>query len=45
MALQDGKVLDQDLTLIITIKDNKRINIVYNEVFQLLEKLFFFRIL
>ncbi|MHA6697438.1 S8 family peptidase [Chryseobacterium sp. A321] len=37
LALQDGEVLNQDFTLIITIRDNKRKHPVYNEVSQLLE--------
>lgn len=37
LALQDGEILNQDFTLIITIRDNKRKYPVYNEVSQLLE--------
>ena len=37
LALQDGEILNQDFTLIITIRDNKRKIPVYNEVSQLLE--------
>lgn len=37
LALQDGEILNQDFTLIITIRDNKRKFPVYNEVSQLLE--------
>ncbi len=37
LALQDGEILNQDFTLIITIRDNKRQHNIYNEVSQLLE--------
>lgn len=37
LALQDGEILNQDFTLIITIRDNKKKFPVYNEVSQLLE--------
>lgn len=36
-AIQDGEILNQDFTLIITIKDSKRQHNIYDEVTQLLE--------
>ncbi|WP_317236528.1 S8 family peptidase [Allomuricauda sp. F6463D] len=37
LAQQDGEILNQDFTLIVTIRDNKRQHNIYNEVTQLLE--------
>lgn len=37
LAKEDGELLNQDFTLIVTIRDNKREHNVYNEVSQLLE--------
>jgi len=37
LALKDGEILNQDFALVLTIRDNKKEHLVYNEVSQLLE--------
>jgi len=37
LAQQDGEILNQNFTLVVTIRDNKRQHNIYNEVTQLLE--------
>lgn len=37
LAQKDGEILNQDFTLVVTIKDNKREHNIYDEVTQLLE--------